>query len=143
MPEPPKLPLDYETKCEVALTPEQQRIVMNQTGREMKVLILNDEDGSFTRNMPASDPDTFTVLAVRQAKRLNQYDEDYHQYLKDLAEYQDTLDAPDEMEELAESTSIAAQQEAERLRLFYEKEVEECQNAREIAKIVYGKKETN
>ena len=142
MPEPPRLPLDYETKCEIALTPDQQRIVFNQTGREMKVLVLKDEDGSLTRNMPDASPDAFTVMAIHQAERLNEYDEDYHQYIKDLAEYQDSLDDPDEMEELAESMSVAAQQEAERLRLFYEKEIEACQNAREIAKIEYGRKET-
>ena len=141
MPEPPKLPLNYETRCEIALTPEQQRIVLEQTGREMTVLVLNDEDGEIARHMPGSDPDAFTVKAIHQAERLNEYDEDYHQYIQDLAEYQDTVDDPDEMDELAESMSIAAQQEAERLRLFYEKEVEACENARSIAKIVWGKKE--
>ena len=58
-----------------------------------------------------------------------------------VAEYQDSADQPDEMEEMAEAASIAAQQEAERLRLFYQKEFEECQNAREIAKIEWGKKD--
>lgn len=140
MPEPPPLPLDFETKCEIALTPEQQKIVLRETGREMNVLILSDEDGDITRNMTGADPDQFTMQAIHQAELLNEYDEDYHQYLQDLAEYQDTIDDPDEMEELAESSSIAAQQEAERLRLFYEKEAEACENARSIARIEWGKK---
>ena len=45
MPQPPKIPFDYEVKCEIALTPEQQRIVKNQTGRDMTELILEDKSG--------------------------------------------------------------------------------------------------
>lgn len=140
-PQPPELPLDFKCKCEIALTPDQKRIVMERTGREMDVLVMEDESGDLTRNMSAMDPDKFTLLAVRQAEDLNQYDEDYHQYLKELAEYQESLNKPDEGEQMVEALSIAAQQEAERQRLFYEKEYEECQNAREIAKIVWGKKD--
>lgn len=141
IPEPPKIPLDYEVKCEVALTPEQQRIVKEQTGRDMDVLILEDKSGLYTKRMPDSDPEEFTVLAIKQAKLLNRYDEEYTEYLNELADYQDSLGKPDPMDELAEAMSIAAIQEAERLRLFYMKEAEECQNAREIAKIVWGKKD--
>ena len=89
MPQPPKLPLDYEVKCEIKLTPEQQRIVKEQTGRDMTEIVIEDEDGLITRNMQSSSPDEFTMLAIRQAKRLNEYDAEYHQYLKDLAEWEE------------------------------------------------------
>ncbi len=141
IPEPPKIPLDYDVKCEIALTPEQKRIVKEQTGRDMDELILEDERGLYTKRMPTSDPDAFTILAIKQARLLNEYDENYTEYLKALAEYQDNLGKPDPMDEMAEAMSIAAMQEAERLKLFYMKEAEECQNAREIAKIVWGKKD--
>ena len=141
IPEPPNIPLDYEVKCEIALTPDQKRIVKEQTGRDMDELILEDSSGLYTQRMPTSDPDTFTVLAIKQAKLLNRYDEEYTEYLKELAEYQENLNKPDPMDELAEAMSIAALQEAERLKLFFMKESEECQNAREIAKIVWNKKD--
>ena len=46
------------------------------------------------------------------------------------------------MDEMAEAMSIAAMQEAERLKLFYMKEAEECQAARDIAKVLWNKKDT-
>jgi hypothetical protein len=141
MPQPPKIPFDYDVKCEIELTPEQRRIVREQTGREMHELILEDSDGLITHRMKSSNPDDFTILAIRQAKRLNEYDEDYHEYLKELAEWQAAQNSPDPMDDLNDAMEIAALQEAERLKLFYEKEAQECQNAREIAKIVWGKKD--
>ncbi len=142
MPQPPKIPFDYEVKCEIALTPEQQRIVKNQTGRDMTELILEDKEGLYTRRMKTSDPDDFTILAIRQAKRLNRYDEDYRDYLEELAKWQEAQNQPDPMDEMAEAMSIAAMQEAERLKLFYMKEAEECQAARDIAKVLWNKKDT-
>jgi hypothetical protein len=139
MPEPPEYPLDYAVSCEIALTPEQQRIVKEQTGRDMTELILEDERGLVTKRMTQSSPDDFTILAIRQAEALNEYDEDYHEYLEKLALWQ-AGGEPDPLDDLEETLSIAAMQEAERLKLFYMKEAEECQNAREIAKLVWGKK---
>ncbi len=140
MPEPPEIPFDYDVKCEIALTPEQQRIVKEQTGRDMTELILEDEKGLITERMHESSPEDFTILAIRQAEILNEYDEEYHEYLKALALWQDGGE-PDPLDEMEETLSIAAIQEAERLKLFYMKEAEECQNARELAKVVWGKKE--
>lgn len=139
MPEPPEYPLDYDVSCEIALTPEQQRIVKEQTGRDMTVLVLEDERGLVTTRMSQSSPEDFTILAIRQAEALNEYDEDYHEYLEKLALWQ--ADEPDPLDDLEETLSIAAIQEAERLKLFYMKEAEECQNARELAKVVWGKKD--
>ena len=141
IPEPPPIPYDYAVSCEVALTPEQQRIVKNQTGRDMSVLILEDPDGSVTKAMKSSNPDDFTILAIHQAERLNLYDEEYHEYLVALAAWQDEQNQTDPMDELAEKLEIAAMQEAERIRLFYAKEMEELDNARAVAKIAWGKKE--
>lgn len=140
IPEPPKIPFNYEVSCVVALTPEQKRIVKKETGRDMDELILEDSDGLYANRMVKSAPDDFTVLAINQARRLNEYDEDYSAYLKELAEWQDSQGKPDPMDEMAEAATIAALQEAERLKLFFMKEAEECQNAREIAKIAFGKK---
>ena len=142
IPEPPKIPFEYDVKCEVALTPDQQRIVKEQTGREMTELILEDEEGLYTKRMSTSDPDDFTILAIKQAKRLNRYDEEYREYLEELANWQDEQKNPDPMDEMAEAMSIAALQEAERLKLFYMKEAEECQAARDLAKFVWNKKDT-
>lgn len=141
IPEPPKIPLDYEVRCEIQLTEAQKRIVKEKTGRDMDVLVLEDSEGLYAKRMRESDPDEFTILAIRQAEMLNEYDEDYAEYLKELAEYQDNEGKPDPMDEMAEAMSIAAMQEAERLKLFFQKEAEECQNAREIAKIAWNKKQ--
>ena len=141
MPQPPKLPLDYEVKCEIKLTPEQQRIVKEQTGRDMTEIVIEDEDGLITRNMQSSSPDEFTMLAIRQAKRLNEYDAEYHQYLKDLAEWEENQNKPDPMDAVEEASSVAAMQLAEKIRLFYEKEVQACQNAREMAQFDWKKKD--
>ena len=140
IPEPPKIPLDYEVRCEVQLTPEQKRIVKEKTGRDMDVLILEDSEGLYATRMREADPDEFTILAIKQAEMLNEYDEDYTNYLEELDEYLKNQGKPDPMDEMAEALSIAAMQEAERLKLFFQKEAEECQNAREIAKIAWGKK---
>lgn len=140
-PEPPPLPLDYETACEIELTPQQQAIVKAETGREMKVLVLEDGDGNFARHMSGSSPDDFTILAIRQATRLNEYDADYHKYLEALAAWQASLNEPDPADAMVEAAQIAALQEAERLRLFFQAETEACQNAREMAKIYWGKKD--
>jgi hypothetical protein len=105
----------------------------------MTELILEDERGLVTKRMIQSSPDDFTILAIRQAEALNEYDEDYHEYLEKLALWQ-AGGEPDPLDDLEETLSIAAMQEAERLKLFYMKEAEECQNAREIAKLVWGKK---
>lgn len=140
-PEPPPLPLDYETSCEIELTPEQQAIVKAQTGRDMKVLVLEDGDGQYARHMRGSHPDDFTIIAIRQAERLNTYDADYHQYLEELAAWQESLNAPDPADAMVEAAQIAALQEAERLRLFFQAETEACENARALAKIAWNKKE--
>ena len=107
----------------------------------MTELILEDESGLYTRRMKTSNPDDFTILAIKQAKRLNRYDEAYLEYLNELAKWQEAQGQPDPMDELAESMSIAAIQEAERLKLFYMKEAEECQAARELAKAAWKKKD--
>ena len=91
--------------------------------------------------MKTSDPEDFTILAIRQAKRLNRYDDDYREYLEKLAKWQEEQGQPDPMDEMAEAMSIAAMQEAERLKLFYMKEAEECQAAREIAQALWKKKD--
>lgn len=140
-PEPPPIPFDYDASCEIALTSEQKALVKAETGRDMDVLTLEDEDASITRNMTSSNPDDFTVLALRQANRLNEYDDDYHNYLLALAAWQKDLDAADPDDKVIEETNVAALQEAERLKLFYMKEVEASENAREIAKLAWGKKE--
>ena len=142
IPEPPEFPLDYEVSCEIELTKEQQRIVKEKTGRDMDVLILEDADGKYTHGMHNSSPDDFTQLAIKQAERLNEYDEDYTEYLKKLADYQDNADKPDPMDELADNLQIAAMQEAERLKLFYMKEAEESEAVRSIARLAWGKKDT-
>ncbi|MBQ8036265.1 MAG: hypothetical protein IJ268_04670 [Proteobacteria bacterium] len=141
IPEPPEMPLNYEVSCEIELTPEQRRIVKEKTGRDMTVLILEDSDGRYTHGMDTSSPEDFTLLAIKQAERLNEYDEDYHAYLTALADYQDNADKPDPMDEMAENLQIAAMQEAERLKLFYMKEAEESEAARNIARIAWGKKD--
>ena len=141
MPQPPKLPLDYEVSCEIALTPEQQRIVKEQTGRDMTEIVLEDEDGQIAKTMQDADPDDFTVIAIRQAERLNQYDEDYHAYLEELAAWQDEQNAPDPMDEVNEAASVAAAQIAEKLRLFFEKETQACENAREFARLEWKNKD--
>ncbi|MBR4985439.1 MAG: hypothetical protein IKY83_06860 [Proteobacteria bacterium] len=141
IPEPPEIPLNYEVSCEIQLTPEQRRIVKEKTGRDMTVLVLEDSDGLHTHRMSQSSPDDFTLLAIKQAERLNEYDEAYHEYLMALADYQDNADKPDPMDELADNLQIAAMQEAERLKLFYMKEAEESDAARAIAKIDWGKKD--
>lgn len=140
-PEPPALPLDYEACCEVQLTAEQKRIVKAETGRDMDVLIIEDSDGNITRNMTSSTPDDFTVMAIRQARRLNEYDADFHQYLIDLDEWQKSLNEPDPGDQMAEAAELAAIQEAERLKLFFQAETDACADAREIAKIAWGKKD--
>ncbi|MBQ9396860.1 MAG: hypothetical protein IJU23_15270, partial [Proteobacteria bacterium] len=119
---------------------EQKRIVKEKTGRDMDVLILEDSEGLYATRMREADPDEFTILAIKQAEMLNEYDEDYTNYLEELDEYLKNQGKPDPMDEMAEALSIAAMQEAERLKLFFQKEAEECQNAREIAKIAWGKK---
>lgn len=140
-PEPPPIPFDYDAKCEIALTPQQIAFIKSETGRDMDVLILEDEDAMITRNMATSNPDDFSVIALRQAHRLNEYDEDYHAYLIALAAWQKSLNEPDPDDALIEASQVAAIQEAERLKLFYMKEAEACQNARDIAKIAWGKKD--
>jgi len=140
-PQPPPVPFDYAIKCEIALTRQQQGIVKARTGRDMTEIVLEDPDGEVTRRMAGSSPDDFTLMAVRQAELLNDYEAEYHEYLLALAAWQASLNAPDPAAEAIEAAQIAAMQEAERLKLFYMKEAEECQNAREIAKIVWGKKD--
>lgn len=140
-PEPPPLPLDYETSCEIELTKEQQAIVKAETGRDMKVLVLEDGDGTLARHMRDSNPEDFTIMAIRQAARLNEYDADYHKYLEELAAWQESLNEPDPADAMVEAAQIAALQEAERLKLFFQAETEACENAREMAKIYWGKKE--
>ena len=137
MPEPPEYPFDYEVSCVVELTPEQVRIVKKETGRDMKELILEDEKGLYATRMDSSVPDDFTLLAIKQARRLNEYEEDYATYLKELADWQDEANKPDPMDDMEQAATIAALQEAERLKLFFMKEAEECENAREIARIAW------
>ena len=139
-PEPPAPPLDYEACVEIKLTPQQRAVVKKETGRDMDVLILSDEDGFITHGMSRSKPDDFTVIAIRQAARLNEYEADYHQYLVELDQWQKNLGSPDPLDAVAEKAEIAAMQEAERLRLFFEAETDACVEAREIAKMVWGKK---
>ena len=142
MPQPPELPFNYEVKCEIALTPDQQRIVKEKTGRDMTEIILEDEDGKLTKGMQDSAPEDFTVIAIRQAERLNQYDADYHDYLNELAKWQDEQNAPGPMDEVKDAASVAAAQIAEKLRLFFEKEAQACENAREMARFEWKKKDS-
>ena len=140
MPQPPHMPLDFEVVCEVALTPQQQAIVKKETQRDMDVLVLGDADGTVTSRMQDATPDEFTLLAIRQAKMLNEYDAQYRDYLEALAAWQESLQAPDPMEQQLEAASIAIQQEAERLKLFYMQEAQACTDARAIAKMAWGGK---
>lgn len=140
MPQPPEMPLDFKVSCEVILTPEQQAIVKRETGREMDSLVIADSEGLYTKRMKESTPDDYTVLAIKQARMLNEYDEKYHAYLVALAAWQAGLNDPDPDETLLEELSVKTAQEAERLKLFYMKENEACQVAREVAKIAWGKK---
>lgn len=140
MPQPPEMPCDFAVSCEIALTPEQREIVKKETGRDMDALILADSDGLYTQRVAESKPDDYTLLAIKQAKLLNEYDEKYHAYLAELAAWQASLGEPDPIGELSEAISVKTAQDAERIRLFYMKEAEACQAAREIAKIAYGKK---
>ena len=142
MPQPPPMPLDFKVRCEIELTEAQKRMVKAQTGRDMDVLVLADEDGKYARRMAESTPDDYQVMALRQAEMLNACDADYHAYLVALAAWEAGLNDPDEADEAAERISVAAAQEAERQKLFYMKEAEACANAREVAKIAWGKKDT-
>lgn len=143
MPQPPDMPLNFSAKCEVCLTPAQRAYVKSETGRDMEVLVLSDKDGGVTRSMSERTPEAFTVLAVRQARLLNAYDEDYHAYLVALAAWEAGLDEPDPMDELSEASRVAAEQEAERQKLFYMQEAQACSRAREAAKIAWGKKDAS
>ncbi len=139
-PEPPAMPLDYETCVEIKLTPAQKDIVKKETGRDMDVLILSDEDGEITHGMSSSTPEDFTVMAIRQANRLNEYEDDYRQYLIELDEWQKNLGQPDPADALVDSAMLAAIQEAERLKLFFQAETDATNEAREVAQMVWGKK---
>lgn len=140
MPQPPEMPCDFAVSCEVVLTPQQRAIVKAETGRDMDVLILADSDGLYTQRMTESTPEDYTVLAIKQARILNDYDAQYHDYLVALAAWQGSLNEPDPDEALLESISVKTAQDAERIKLFYMQEVEACKAAREVAKIAFGKK---
>jgi len=139
-PQPPAMPLDYETYIEIKLTDSQREIVKKETGRDMDVLVLSDEDGSITHGMADSTPEDFTVMAIRQANRLNEYEDDYQQYLIELDEWQKSLGQPDPADALVDAAMIAALQEAERLKLFFQAETDATNEAREVAQMVWGKK---
>ena len=68
------MPCDFAVSCEVVLTPQQRAIVKAETGRDMDVLILADSDGLYTQRMTESTPEDYTVLAIKQARILNDYD---------------------------------------------------------------------
>ncbi len=140
LPQPPEMPCDFAVSCEVVLTPQQRAIVKAETGRDMDVLILADSDGLYTQRMTESTPEDYTVLAIKQARILNDYDAQYHDYLVALAAWQASLNEPDPDEALLESISVKTAQDAERIKLFYMQEVEACKAAREVAKIAFGKK---
>ena len=140
MPQPPEMPCNFAVSCEVVLTPQQRAIVKAETGRDMDVLILADSEGLYTQRMRESTPDEYTILAIKQARILNEYDEQYHEYLVALAAWQASLNAPDPEDETLEAISVKTAQDAERIKLFYMQEADACNAAREVAKIAYGKK---
>ena len=134
------MPCNFTVSCEVVLTPQQRAIVKAETGRDMDVLILADSEGLYTQRMRESTPDEYTILAIKQARILNEYDEKYHEYLVALAAWQASLNAPDPEDETLEAISVKTAQDAERIKLFYLQEADACKAAREVAKIAYGKK---
>ena len=119
--------------CRVRLTKQQQELVLKLTGRKMDEVVLFDENGHETDSMPLRTPDDITIFAVRQANILNDYDQAYHEYLLALAAWQEEQGKPDREEELAEAYEILAMQDAERMKLFYEREAEACAAARKVA----------
>lgn len=140
-PKPPLPPEIPEVHVHIKLTSEQQEIVYERTGRKLESFYLDDAEGILTSSMHMQSPDAFILPAVHAAEILNEYDEDYHEYLKELAEWQDEQKNPDPMDELARKAEVAAEIEAERIKLFHEKEAQAVEAAKEMAKSQWKTKE--
>ncbi|MFA5625578.1 MAG: hypothetical protein WC966_11075 [Bradymonadales bacterium] len=140
-PQPPAPPQIPEVHVLIKLTPEQQSYVFEQTGRKMDSFYLDDSRGLYAKSMASRNPEDFTLSAVHAAEILNEYDEEYHEYLLALAAWQDAQGKPDPEDERAAAAQAAAELEAERLKEFFKREVEAANEARAMAKEMYKKKD--
>lgn len=140
-PQPPMAPEIPEVHVLIRLTPAQQEHVYEKTGRKMDSFYLDDEDGLYTRTMGSRSPEEFTPSAVHAAELLNDYDEEYHEYLLALAAWQESQGKPDAEDELAQASQAEAVLEGQRLAAFFEREMEAVTQARAMAKEMAKKKD--
>ena len=135
-PEPPELPEIY---CRVMLTPEQKAIVLEKTGRELDYVDIEDTDGSMTGKINAAIPQDITPYTLLFAAMLNDYDDKYTEYLKELEQWQDEQKNPDKYDKSIEAR-IKAEQHAEKLKAFYAREQEAFQEATKLAQALHKPK---
>ena len=134
-PEEPTRPPKPAHICRVLLTPEQQEAVKKETGRDMEYVEIPDEDYFISRSMPDKTPDEVTLHAIRMAQIENEWEEQWREYIVELAAWQDFVAA----ELLAKQQAIEddAESNAEKLAAeiaaFYEEEQKAMEAAREEA----------
>ena len=75
---------------QIQLTPGQRERVKELTGRDMEVLDLLDAHGSQAGRMKISRPEDIELLAIVEARRLNDEEVSERKWLVDLAAEQDT-----------------------------------------------------
>ncbi len=105
----------------VQLTPGQRERVKELTGRDMEVLELLDATGSEGGRMTINRPDDIELMAIQEARRLNEEETDERRWLEDLAAEQDAEAAQlKEMERVRKDAEKETKREQKRMAAEFE-----------------------